>query len=579
MNRNVAINDFNIAHRKASLKSVIAQLTGENINLLSYDDVLKKLRLKGQVERGRQEIPVDKIIGSVGRYTDFTRDFLPRKLSDSQRWATVKMATESMEGVPPIEVYKVGDYYFVRDGNHRVSVARQNGQTHIEAYIIEVVTRVPLTGEANLDNLIIKEEFANFLELTQLDKYFDDLDLDITVAGGYEKLLDHINVNRYFMGERENREIPYHEAALDWYQNYYLPTIEVITEKGLLKDFPDRTKTDLYLWMLEHRSDLEEELGWQVDTITAAESLRKRFSTGTKSIFKRFRYWLVDQLLPDNWEGGPRTGTWRKAHRMQIERKQSLFQNLMLAIQDNLDPPRSAFEQALWIAQKEHSRISALHLVESKDDLETENVKRIREIFYWRLGETGVEGSLAIEVGEPGKRILERSFFTDMVIVKMNYAPGIQPLHKLRSGFRTLVRKSSQPLLVVPGYMRNVKRLLLAYDGSPKSKEAMYIAAYLAISWKVELYILTTYRDDTFKDEMKKHINDARSYMRFGNVYYRAHLRKGLSGQNILNFVNEKEIDMVIMGSYGSSPLKEVMSGSTIDYVLDGIQIPVLICK
>lgn len=579
MNRNIAINDFNTAHRKASLKSVFAQLTGENINLLSYDEVLKRLRLKGQVERGRQEIPLDKIIGSVGRYTDFTRDFLPRKKSDSYRWVTVKMATETMEGVPPIEVYKVGEYYFVRDGNHRVSIARQNGQSYIEAYITEVVTRVPLTGEVDLDNLIIKEEYANFLEITQLDKYIDDLELDITVAGGYEKLLDHINVHRYFMGEKEQREIPYHEAALDWYQNHYLPTVEVITEKGLLRDFPDRTKTDLYLWILEHRSDLEEELGWQVDEITAAESLRNRFSNQTKSIFRRFRFWLIDQILPDSWETGPRTGTWRKAHLMQLKRKQQLFHNLLLAIQDNLDEPRSAFEQTLWIAQKENARISALHLVEREEDLESEKVQRIREIFYWRLGETGVEGSLAIEVGEPGKRILERSFYTDMVIVKMNYSPGIQPFQKLRSGFRTLVRKSSQPLLVVPGYMRNVKRLLLAYDGSPKAKEAMYIAAYLAISWKVELYILTTYRDDSFKEEMKKHINQARSYMRSGKVYYKAHLRKGLSGQNILNFVNEKKIDMVIMGSYGSAPLKEVMTGSTIDYVLDGIQIPVLICK
>ena len=579
MNRHAAISDFNNAHRKASLKSVVSQLTGENINLLSYEEVLKRLRLKGQVERGRFEIPLDKIIGSVGRYTDFTRDFLPRKISDSQRWVSVKLATESMEGVPPIEVYKVGDYYFVRDGNHRVSIARQNGQSHIEAYVIEVVTRVRLTGDADLDNLIIKEEYANFLETSQLDKHIPDLELDITVAGGYEKLLDHINVNRYFMGERENREIPYLESAIDWYKNFYLPTVEVITQKGLLKDFPDRTKADLYLWMLEHRSDLEEELGWKVDTTIAAESLRQRFSTSTKSILQRFRYWLVDQILPDNWESGPRTGTWRKAHRMQIERNQVLFPTLLLAIQDNLEPPRDAFEQALWIAKRENSRISALHLVENEAEVQSEKVQRIREIFYWRLGETGLQGSLAIEVGEPGKRILERSFYTDMVIVKMNYAPGIQPLHKLRSGFRTLVRKSPQPLLVVPGYMRQVKRLLLAYDGSPKSREAMYIAAYLAIHWKVELYILSNYRDNTLKDEMKVHINEARAYMRLGGVFYKAHLRKGFSGQNILNFVNEKEIDMVIMGSYGSTPLKEVMTGSTIDYVLDGIQIPVLICK
>jgi nucleotide-binding universal stress UspA family protein len=578
MNRNIAINDFNAAHRKASLKSAISHLTGEKIDLLSYSEVLNSLRLQGQVERGRQEIPLDNIIGSVGRYTDFTRDFLPRKSSDSQRWVSVKVATESLVGVPPIEVYKVGDYYFVRDGNHRVSIARQNGQSHIEAYITEVVTRVPLTGDVDLDNLIIKEEYANFLEITQLDKHIPDLELDVTEPGGYEKLLDHISVNRYFLGKKLEREIPYLEGAIDWYKNFYLPTVEIITEKGLLREFPDRTKTDLYLWLLEHRGDLEEELGWKVDSTKAAESLTERFSNRTTSIFKRCRYWLVDQILPDNWESGPRTGAWRKAHRMQFEKKQVLFPNLLFAIQDNLES-KEAFEQALWIAQKEGARISGLHLVANEEELESEKVSRIREIFYWRLGETGVQGSLAIEVGEPGKKILERAFYTDMVVVKMSYAPGIQPLQKLRSGFRTLVRKCPQPLLLVPGYMRPVKKLLLAYDGSPKAKEAMYIAAYQAIQWNVELYILTTYRDNEQKDQMKKHINEARSYMRFSGTYYKAHLRKGLSGQNILKFVNEKDIDMVIMGSYGSAPLKEVMTGSTIDYVLDSIQIPVMICK
>ncbi len=578
MNRNIAINDFNAAHRKASLKSAISHLTGEKIDLLSYGEVLKSLRLQGQVERGRREIPLDKIIGSVGRYTDFTRDFLPRKSSDSQRWVSVKVATESLLGVPPIEVYKVGDYYFVRDGNHRVSIARQNGQSHIEAYITEVLTRVPLTGDVDLDNLIIKEEYANFLEITQLDKHINDLELDVTEPGGYEKLLDHISVNRYFLGKKLEREIPYLEGAIDWYKNFYLPTVEIITEKGLLREFPDRTKTDLYLWMLDHRGELEEELGWKVDSTKAAESLAARFSNRTNSIFTRFRYWLVDQILPDNWESGPRTGAWRKAHRMQFEKKQVLFPNLLFAIQDDLES-REAFEQALWIAQKESARISGLHLVGNEDELESDKVRRIREIFYWRLGETGVQGSLAIEVGEPGKKILERAFYTDMVIVKMSYAPGIQPLQKLRSGFRTLVRKSPQPLLLVPGNMRPIRKLLLAYDGSPKAKEAMYIAAYQAIQWGVELYILTTYRDDEQKDEMKKHINEARSYMRFSGTYYKAHFRKGLSGQNILNFIKEKDIDLVIMGSYGSAPLKEVMTGSTIDYVLDSIQIPVLICN
>jgi nucleotide-binding universal stress UspA family protein len=578
VNRQSAINDFYTAHRKAALKSVVSKLTGEDIDLLSYDEVLKKLRLQGRVSRGMQEIPLDKIIGSVGRYTDFTRDFLPRKTSDSQRWVSVKMATESLSGVPPIEVYKVGDYYFVQDGNHRVSIARQNGQSQIEAYVTEVMTRVPLTGEVDLDSLIIKEEYASFLDETQLDKKFPDLNLEVTEPGGYEKVIDHIRVHRYFMGEASRKDIPLEEAAASWYENYYLPTVEEITEKGLLREFPERTKTDLYLWMLEHRGDLEEELGWKVDTAKAAESLATRFSRRTRSLFSRMRFWLADAILPDSWEGGPRAGEWRKAHSRQFARDQVLFSNIMLAIQDNLES-RDAFEQALWIAQKEGARISALHLVSSLEELESDMVKQMRDIFYWRLGETGVKGNLVIEVGEPGKRILERAFYTDMLVVKMRYAPGTQMMQKLRSGFRTLVRKSPQPLLVVPGYMRPINKILLAYDGSPKAKEAMYITAYLALHWKAELHILSSYRDMGLKKEMIKHVNAARSYMRFSGVFYKAHLRKGFSGENILAMVKEKDIDLVVMGSYGASPLKEVMTGSTIDYVLDAIQIPLLICK
>ena len=263
MDRLTAMNDFYEAHRKASMKTVLSKITGKTVDLLSYDEILKRLRMKGQTDRGRAEIPLDKIIGSVGRYSDFTKDFLPRKISDSARWASVKMATESLSGVPPIEVYKIGDSYFVRDGNHRVSVARSNGQDHIEAYVTEVFTRVPLTGNLDLDSLIIKEEYAEFLEKTRLDKLLEEpVDLTVTVAGAYEKLLDHIQVHQYYMGLDAKKEITYDEAVVDWYKSFYLPVIETIREHGLMKDFPNRTETDLYIWMLEYRSELETELGW-----------------------------------------------------------------------------------------------------------------------------------------------------------------------------------------------------------------------------------------------------------------------------------------------------------------------------
>src|SRR5574342_534933 len=137
-----ALQDFNDARLKASLQEALARLTGKSNELLSYEEVARKLKLRSRADRGILEIPLNAIIGSVGRYTDFTRTFLPLRPEDQQRWARVKAAVDDPVGVgmPPIEVYKVGDAYFVLDGNHRVSIARQYGNASIEAHVIEVAT-------------------------------------------------------------------------------------------------------------------------------------------------------------------------------------------------------------------------------------------------------------------------------------------------------------------------------------------------------------------------------------------------------------------------------------------------------
>jgi len=580
MDRLTAMNDFYEAHRKASIKTVLSKITGETVDLLSYDEILKRLRMKGQTDRGRAEIPLDKIIGSVGRYSDFTRDFLPRNMSDSSRWASVKMATESLSGVPPIEVYKIGDSYFVRDGNHRVSVARSNGQDHIEAYVTEVFTRVPMTGNLDLDSLIIKEEYANFLEQTRIDKLVDEpIDLTVTVAGAYEKLIDHIQVHRYYMGIEAKKEISYEDAVLDWYQSFYLPVIESIREHGLLKDFPNRTETDLYIWMLEYRSELESELGWKIDTDMAAVTIRERFAKSTRFNLRRFWYWMLDKLIPEPLEFGPKTGTWRNKRGSHARMKDlSFFRNILIAMQDN-DISRETFEQTIWIAKQEGARVSALHIVESEEEKDTSEVQNIRNLFFWRLHEERLEGSLAVEVGTANQKIVERAVYTDLVVVHLQHAPGTQPFAKLRSGFRTLIRKCAVPLLVVPQKMRPIKRILLAFDGSPKAKEANYIAVYLAKHWDVDLYLLTTYRDQTSKKVLKDAFQDSKRYIIDHSVRPHAHMRMGQAGDTILAFAKEKNIDLILMGSYGSSPLKEMMAGSAIDYVLEKVTIPVLICR
>src|SRR5687767_2862322 len=125
-------------------------LPSRTADLLSFEEVRDRLRLVQKTYRGLHEIPLDNIIGSVGRYRDFTRTFLPRNADLQERWQRVN-AVAATQGVPPIEAYQVGEVYFVLDGNHRVSVARQNGAKTIEAHVWEFPTPVGLSPQANID--------------------------------------------------------------------------------------------------------------------------------------------------------------------------------------------------------------------------------------------------------------------------------------------------------------------------------------------------------------------------------------------------------------------------------------------
>jgi len=237
------VEDFRRARRRAGLQSVLAQLTGQSVELLAYDDVRRKLHGVESATVRRQEVPLDAIVGSVGRHRDYDRTFSPLRDSDLERWVKVKQAVTGLGGVPPIEVYKLGDAYFVKDGNHRVSVARQLGAKTIDAYVTEVDTDVPFGPGDTPDDLIIKTEYADFLERTRLHKLRPGADLRVTVPGRYETLLEHITVHRYFMGLDERREVGFEEAVAHWYDTVYLPVVALLREHGLLQDFPGRGAT------------------------------------------------------------------------------------------------------------------------------------------------------------------------------------------------------------------------------------------------------------------------------------------------------------------------------------------------
>src|SRR5512138_2415265 len=263
-NFRLAIQDFQSAHLRGKLQGVLARITGRSNELLSYEEIANKLKLQGRTDKGNQMIPVDAIIGSVGRYTDFTRTFLPRRLEDQQRWARVKAATLDLVGLQPIEVYKVSEVYFVLDGNHRVSIARQEGWKTMEAHVIEIQTDIPLTPDVRPDELIIKAEYADFLKQTELNRTQEYVDLPITIPGGYQKLLDEVCVCHCRIEHEGLGECSLRDSAASWYRDIYLPFAEAVRERGMMRWFPERTTTDLYVWMTDHRDELQSELGWNI---------------------------------------------------------------------------------------------------------------------------------------------------------------------------------------------------------------------------------------------------------------------------------------------------------------------------
>jgi len=270
-----AQEDFARAHRKAFLDEVGSFLTRRPNELLSFQEVREQVPFKSQSYQGVRAIPVSKIIGSLDRYEDFNRRFLPRQTNTRSRWESVDQAALDEIELPPIEVYQVGDAYFVLDGNHRVSVARERGMMFVDARVVDLQTRVPLTPYTNRQEMLHMAEYARFLDQTNLDTLRPGSNIDFTSLGRYDVLIEHISAHRWYMGIEQNRPIKWEKAVLDWYDCIYLPLVKIIEEQNILDEFPGRTAADLYLWIMDHRYYLSQEEGRPVGAQTAALSYNR----------------------------------------------------------------------------------------------------------------------------------------------------------------------------------------------------------------------------------------------------------------------------------------------------------------
>ena len=577
MNNKIAFQqaqeDFQSARLHAEIEKLRAQFTGRSVELLQFDEISAKLIARGRSDKGLRDIPVNAIVGSVSRSADFSRSFLPWLDSDANRWANVRAIMESVDlpALPPIEVYKIGGAYFVKDGHHRVSAARQMKLTYIQAYVTEINTKVTIGPDDSPEDIILKEEYAEFLHRTHIDERIPGADLRVTFPGLYQKLEQHIDAHRYYMGIDEKRPVAYDEALEHWYRQVYTPFVEAIRQRGLLREFPDRTETDLYLWISEHRMYLEKDFGWKIRPEVAADSLARAKSPRLRRVASRLAAKIYETLVPDALEDIPGAGAWRK---QKDPARAALFADILVPLSGE-ESSWSALEQSLILAAREGARLQGLHVIPSAGAPQETAEDAIRERYDRRCLQAGVPGNLVTAAGETAHVICERALLNDLVVVHLAHPPAAEMLARIGSGFRTILRRCARPVLAVPGPAAALERLLLAYDGSPKGKEALFLAAYLAGKWHAPLRVVTV----SDRPGPRGMTQEAERYLRERRVEAEWIHASGRVADAILTAAAAHRADLLLMGGYGFSPVVEAVLSSTVDQVLRATAIPVLICQ
>jgi len=294
----LAYTDFSRARGKAMLSQLQNFLNTDRDKLLSFNDVKNILKPKNEVYMGSQTVPIKMIVGSEGRYHDFNKFFLPRKEHLRSRWQRVDEAHLKDIILPPILLYEIGGVYFVRDGNHRVSVAKMQGVEFIDAEVISLTTEMNIKPSMTTDELtaeLIEYEKNIFYSETLFGDLTDYWDMNFSAPGRYDVIYNHILVHKYYLNENIEEEIHFNDALVSWYNNVYNPVIKIIREQWLLANFPERTEADLYVWIIKHWDFLKKKYG-TYSLNKAAGDFSKKYGQ-SQGKFLRFLVLLLDRVF------------------------------------------------------------------------------------------------------------------------------------------------------------------------------------------------------------------------------------------------------------------------------------------
>jgi hypothetical protein len=296
--KTLAADDFSRARGRAVLSRIQHFLHTGQDRLLSFNDVKDILKPANQVYQGTQTVPIKLIVGSEGRYRDFNKYFLPRSDHLRSRWERVDEAHIRDIPLPPIQLYEIGGVYFVRDGNHRVSVARTQNVEYIDAEVISLATEISITPSMTIEALteaLIAYEKKVFYEKTGFGELTGCGSLDFTSPGRYDVIYDHILVHKYFLNLHKPEEIPFPAALVSWYNKVYCPVIDIINEQRLLLHFPGRSPSDLYVWIVKHWDFLKRK--YKVYSLAeAARDFSQKYGQSRGIVF-RFLAFVIDRFF------------------------------------------------------------------------------------------------------------------------------------------------------------------------------------------------------------------------------------------------------------------------------------------
>lgn len=280
---------WNRARRRAMWMNLRYQVLGQSTNLRNFSDIAARLNLQNTIYEGTQSIPLDRIIGSVGRYQDFTSTFLPKSDDMANRWSAVArlQLDPHSPGLPPIEAYAVGQWYFVNDGNHRVSVAHELGFDDIEAYVWRYPEpELPIDETTDIDTLLLEWEHHDFLDKSKLNELRPDHIYEVTVPGGYHYALCQIANYQAALSQIDETTVPYEEAVTGWYDMYFEGVVHRIREMDLRDLFPNRTEADFFVWVTRHKDELEREYSQSIRITQAVSHLEERYK-GVRGFIRR----------------------------------------------------------------------------------------------------------------------------------------------------------------------------------------------------------------------------------------------------------------------------------------------------